>query len=213
MRPRRPQYRAAATARRSPSAMRALLPLLSVVRGWRVGAAARPPRRVMSLYRTEERGHPHSEDYRLFFSKWLAEFRAGPRSGRAAVLCPAGSAARAQPGVTGDRCRHAARTRRAARGQPPSAATAGGPRRRAPPADLRSVARCPPAPPSREQRSPSPCGRTQNFGDRGFTPKLEFASRSDCERLRIWREEAGGECEPATAIGLCADAVVDPVIL
>ncbi|XP_059122265.1 inorganic pyrophosphatase 2, mitochondrial isoform X1 [Peromyscus eremicus] len=47
--------------------MRALLPLLSVGRGWRVGAAARPPRRVMSLYRTEERGHPHSEDYRLFF--------------------------------------------------------------------------------------------------------------------------------------------------
>ncbi|XP_013205455.1 inorganic pyrophosphatase 2, mitochondrial isoform X2 [Microtus ochrogaster] len=47
--------------------MRALLPLLSVVRGWRVGAAARPPRRVMSLYRTEERGHPHSKDYRLFF--------------------------------------------------------------------------------------------------------------------------------------------------
>ncbi|XP_041508137.1 inorganic pyrophosphatase 2, mitochondrial isoform X2 [Microtus oregoni] len=47
--------------------MRALLPLLSVVRGWRVGAAARPPRRVMSLYLTEERGLPHSEDYRLFF--------------------------------------------------------------------------------------------------------------------------------------------------
>lgn len=133
MRPRRPQYRAAAaTARRSPSAMRALLPLLSVVRGWRVGAAARPPRRVMSLYRTEERGHPHSVDYRLFFSKWLAELRAGPRSSRAAVLCPAGSAARARPGVTGDRCRHAARTRRAARGQPPSAATAGGPRPAAP---------------------------------------------------------------------------------
>lgn len=66
--------------------MRALLPLLSVCRGWRVGAAARPPRRVMSLYRTEERGHPHSQDYRLFFSKWLAEFRAGPRSSRAAGL-------------------------------------------------------------------------------------------------------------------------------
>ncbi|XP_036047205.1 inorganic pyrophosphatase 2, mitochondrial isoform X3 [Onychomys torridus] len=47
--------------------MRALLPLLSVGRGWRVGAAARPPRRVMSLYRTEERGLPHSSDYRLFF--------------------------------------------------------------------------------------------------------------------------------------------------
>ncbi|MEJ1270807.1 pyrophosphatase (inorganic) 2 [Cricetulus griseus] len=47
--------------------MRALLPLLSVGRGWRVGAAARAPRRVMSLYRTEERGRPHSEDYRLFF--------------------------------------------------------------------------------------------------------------------------------------------------
>lgn len=167
MRPRLPQYRAAA-ARRSPSAMRALLPLLSVCRGWRVGAAACPPRRVMSLYRTEERGHPHSQDYRLFFSKWLAEFRAGPRSSRAAGLCPVGSAARAQPGVTGDGCRHAARTRRAARGQPPSAATAGGPRRRAPPADLRGVARCPPAPPSREQLSPSPSGRTQNFGDPGL---------------------------------------------
>ncbi|XP_051021467.1 inorganic pyrophosphatase 2, mitochondrial isoform X2 [Acomys russatus] len=47
--------------------MRALLPLLSVGRGWRVGAAARPPRRVMSLYRTEERGQPRSQDYRLFF--------------------------------------------------------------------------------------------------------------------------------------------------
>ncbi|XP_052586502.1 inorganic pyrophosphatase 2, mitochondrial isoform X2 [Peromyscus californicus insignis] len=47
--------------------MRALLPLLSVGRGWRAGAAARPPRRAMSLYRREERGHPHSEDYRLFF--------------------------------------------------------------------------------------------------------------------------------------------------
>ncbi|XP_006502279.1 inorganic pyrophosphatase 2, mitochondrial isoform X2 [Mus musculus] len=47
--------------------MRALLPLLSVGRGWRVGAAARPPRRVMSLYRTEELGHPRSQDYRLFF--------------------------------------------------------------------------------------------------------------------------------------------------
>ncbi|CAH6789046.1 Ppa2 [Phodopus roborovskii] len=47
--------------------MRALLPLLSVGRGWRVGAAARPPRRVMSLYRTEERGRPPSENYRLFF--------------------------------------------------------------------------------------------------------------------------------------------------
>lgn len=106
--------------------MRALLPLLSVGRGWRVGAAAaRPPRRVMSLYRTEERGHPHSEDYRLFFSKSLAGLRAGPRSSRAAVLCPAASAARAQPGATGTGARHASRTRRAARGQPPSAATAG----------------------------------------------------------------------------------------
>lgn len=98
VRPRRPQYRAAATARRSLSAMRALLPLLSFVRGWRVGAAARPPRRVMSLYRTEERGHPHSEDYRLFFSKWLAELRAGPRSSRATVSCPAGSAPAPSPG-------------------------------------------------------------------------------------------------------------------
>ncbi|EDL12181.1 pyrophosphatase (inorganic) 2, partial [Mus musculus] len=29
--------------------------------------APRPPRRVMSLYRTEELGHPRSQDYRLFF--------------------------------------------------------------------------------------------------------------------------------------------------
>ncbi|XP_060248654.1 inorganic pyrophosphatase 2, mitochondrial isoform X2 [Meriones unguiculatus] len=47
--------------------MRALLPLLSVGRGWRVGAAALPPRRAMSVYRTEERGQPRSPDYRLFF--------------------------------------------------------------------------------------------------------------------------------------------------
>lgn len=86
---------------RSPSAMRALLPLLSVGRGWRVGAAARPPRRVMSLYRTEKRGQPGSQDYRVFFSKSLAGVRAG-RSG-----------SRAQGQGGGDGSRHAAWTRRA----------------------------------------------------------------------------------------------------
>ncbi|XP_058522961.1 inorganic pyrophosphatase 2, mitochondrial isoform X2 [Ochotona princeps] len=54
--------------------MRALLPLLRTGRGWR--AAAQPaagarvasrPLRAMALYRTEERGQPHSEDYRVFF--------------------------------------------------------------------------------------------------------------------------------------------------
>ncbi|XP_062055779.1 inorganic pyrophosphatase 2, mitochondrial isoform X6 [Lepus europaeus] len=58
--------------------MRALLALLRTGRGWRAGApvAAHPPAgaraksgplRAMALYRTEERGRPHSEDYRLFF--------------------------------------------------------------------------------------------------------------------------------------------------
>lgn len=89
--------------------MRALLPLLSVGRGWRVGAAARPPRRVMSLYRTEELGHPRSQDYRLFFSKSLAQLHAGPRRSHGAVLCPAGSAACAQARVGGDRSRRAGR--------------------------------------------------------------------------------------------------------
>lgn len=35
-----------------------------------LGASAGPgPRRAMAVYRTEERGQPHSPDYRLFFSK------------------------------------------------------------------------------------------------------------------------------------------------
>lgn len=62
--------------------MRALLPLLRTSWAWPVGAAAAAaarlprgasagpgPRRTMALYRTEERGQPHSPDYRLFFSK------------------------------------------------------------------------------------------------------------------------------------------------
>lgn len=89
--------------------MRALLPLLSVGRGWRVGAAALPPRRVMSLYRTEELGHPRSKDYRLFFSKSFHYFRAGPRGSPGAVLCRTGSAARAQARGGGDRSRRAGR--------------------------------------------------------------------------------------------------------
>ncbi|XP_008589995.1 PREDICTED: inorganic pyrophosphatase 2, mitochondrial-like isoform X2 [Galeopterus variegatus] len=58
--------------------MRALLTLLLTGRGWRAealaatrlprGASAETgPRRAMALYRTEERGQPHSQDYRLFF--------------------------------------------------------------------------------------------------------------------------------------------------
>ncbi|XP_070308360.1 inorganic pyrophosphatase 2, mitochondrial isoform X2 [Odocoileus virginianus] len=61
--------------------MRALLlPLLRTSWAWPVGAAAAAaarlprgasagpgPRRTMTLYRTEERGQPHSPDYRLFF--------------------------------------------------------------------------------------------------------------------------------------------------
>ncbi|KAI4543113.1 hypothetical protein MG293_007239 [Ovis ammon polii] len=60
--------------------MRALLPLLRTSWAWPVGAAAAAtarlprgasagpgPRRTMALYRTEERGQPHSPDYRLFF--------------------------------------------------------------------------------------------------------------------------------------------------
>uniref|UniRef100_A0A8D2AUN3 inorganic diphosphatase n=1 Tax=Sciurus vulgaris TaxID=55149 RepID=A0A8D2AUN3_SCIVU len=58
--------------------MRALLPLLRTGPGWRVGApaavrlpraasAGSGPRRAMALYRTEERGQPHSQDYRIFF--------------------------------------------------------------------------------------------------------------------------------------------------
>lgn len=83
--------------------MRVLLSLLSVGRGWRVGAAARPPRRVMSLYRTEELGHPCSQDYRLFFSKSLAQLRAGPRRSRGAVPCPAlpGPQPAPKPGAEG----------------------------------------------------------------------------------------------------------------
>ncbi|KAB0343070.1 hypothetical protein FD754_019996 [Muntiacus muntjak] len=58
--------------------MRALLPLLRTSWARPVGAAAARlprgasagpgPRRTMALYRTEERGQPHSPDYRLFFS-------------------------------------------------------------------------------------------------------------------------------------------------
>ncbi|XP_023372802.1 inorganic pyrophosphatase 2, mitochondrial isoform X2 [Otolemur garnettii] len=58
--------------------MRALLPLLRSGRGWRADApsaaclwrganAVTGPRRAMALYRTEERGQPCSQDYRLFF--------------------------------------------------------------------------------------------------------------------------------------------------
>uniref|UniRef100_A0A8D2IFX9 Inorganic pyrophosphatase 2 n=1 Tax=Urocitellus parryii TaxID=9999 RepID=A0A8D2IFX9_UROPR len=58
--------------------MRALLPLLRTGSGWRVGAPAAArlpqaasagsgPRRAMALYRTEERGQLHSQDYRIFF--------------------------------------------------------------------------------------------------------------------------------------------------
>ncbi|XP_062964313.1 inorganic pyrophosphatase 2, mitochondrial isoform X1 [Cynocephalus volans] len=58
--------------------MRALLTLLRTGRGWRAEALAATrlprgasektgPRRAMALYRTEERGQPHSQDYRLFF--------------------------------------------------------------------------------------------------------------------------------------------------
>lgn len=60
--------------------MRALLPLLRTGWGSRAGvpvvarlaggAVAGPgPRRTMAMYRTEERGQPHSACYRLFFSK------------------------------------------------------------------------------------------------------------------------------------------------
>lgn len=54
--------------------MRALLPLLRTGLAWRAslpgGVRARVgPRRAMALYRTEERGHPHSPGYRIFFSK------------------------------------------------------------------------------------------------------------------------------------------------
>lgn len=191
--------------------MRALLPLLSVGRGWRVGAAAHPPRRVMSLYRTEEVGHPRSQDYRLFFSKSLAFLRAGPGRSRGSALCPAGSVRRG-PG--------SART--AARGQPPSAATAAGPRRRAPPADLGAVAhRSPalgspalgsPAPPSRALLSPFPTPhgrRTQNFGDRALHSETELASDGatllSAQACREGGSEGGGrKCEPGTGIGLRA---------
>ncbi|KAM7154660.1 inorganic pyrophosphatase 2, mitochondrial isoform 3-T3 [Molossus nigricans] len=58
--------------------MRALLPLLRTGWGCRAGApvvarlaggaiAGPGPRRTMATYRTEERGHPHSAGYRLFF--------------------------------------------------------------------------------------------------------------------------------------------------
>lgn len=188
--------------------MRALLPLLSVGRGWRVGVAAHPPRRVMSLYRTEEVGHPRSQDYRLFFSKSLASLRAGPGRSRGSELCPAGSVRRG-PG--------SART--AARGQPPSAATAAGPRRSALPADLGAVAhRSPaigsPAPPSRALLSPSPTPhgrRTQNFGDRALHSETELASdgatllsAQACREGGSWGEGAGVKCEPGTGIGLRA---------
>lgn len=69
-------------SRTATGAMRALLPLLRTGWGWgwRAGSivAARLPRRVsagavpgraMALYRTEERGQPHSPDYRVFLSK------------------------------------------------------------------------------------------------------------------------------------------------
>lgn len=60
--------------------MHALLPLLRTGWGWRAGSvvAARLPGpvsagpalgRAMALYRTEERGQPHSPDYRVFLSK------------------------------------------------------------------------------------------------------------------------------------------------
>ncbi|KAL2780691.1 inorganic pyrophosphatase 2, mitochondrial isoform 4 precursor [Daubentonia madagascariensis] len=59
--------------------MRALLQLLRTGRGWRADAPAAAglgwgvstgmgPRRAMALYRTEERGQPYSQDYRLFFN-------------------------------------------------------------------------------------------------------------------------------------------------
>lgn len=131
--------------------MRVLLPLLSVGRGWRVGAVARPPRRVMSLYLTEEVGQPSSKDYRLFFSKSLAQLRACPRRSRGAVLCPARSGSpRPSPGRRGQ-----VAARRAARGQPLSVATSAGPRRLAPPADLRAVACRSPA--ARPRRPPGRC--------------------------------------------------------
>ncbi|XP_048189415.1 inorganic pyrophosphatase 2, mitochondrial isoform X1 [Perognathus longimembris pacificus] len=57
--------------------MRALLPLLRTGRGWRAGAAAAcsprgassggGARRAMAGFVTEERGRPHSLDFRLFF--------------------------------------------------------------------------------------------------------------------------------------------------
>lgn len=131
---------------RRRSAMRALLPLLSVGRGWRVGAAARPPRRVMSLYRTEELGHPRSQDYRLFFSKSLAQLRGG-----AAAPCSARPGPQPAPKPRGRRGRVSAR--RAARGQPPSAATAAGPRRRAALLPLTSA----PWPAARPRRPPGRC--------------------------------------------------------
>lgn len=60
--------------------MSALLPLLRTGWGWRAGfiVAAHPPGpvgaravlgRAMALYRTDERGQPHSPDYRVFLSK------------------------------------------------------------------------------------------------------------------------------------------------
>uniref|UniRef100_A0A2K6FA55 inorganic diphosphatase n=1 Tax=Propithecus coquereli TaxID=379532 RepID=A0A2K6FA55_PROCO len=53
--------------------MRALLPLLRTGAAAATclprGASARPgPRRAMALYRTEERGQPCSQDYRVFFN-------------------------------------------------------------------------------------------------------------------------------------------------
>lgn len=60
--------------------MRTLLQLLRTGWGWRAGVivAGRPPGpvnagavlgRAMALYRTDERGQPHSPDYRVFLSK------------------------------------------------------------------------------------------------------------------------------------------------
>jgi hypothetical protein len=203
-RPRRAQHRPCGSRR--PSAMRALLPLLSVGRGWRVGAAARPPRRVMSLYRTEELGHPRSQDYRLFFSKSFAQLRAGRRRGRGAVpcpalLCPAGSAARAQARCGGDRSRCAGwrgANRPLQRPQPARGAEllplTSAPWPAARPRRLLGAAK-----PIRLRTAAELWGPGSSLRKR-----VCLRPRPCCQRRRTGREEVGGECEPGAGIGLCA---------
>lgn len=190
--------------------MRALLPLLSVGRGWRVGAAARPPRRVMSLYRTEELGHPRSQDYRLFFSKSLAQLRAGPRRSRGAELCPAGSAARAQARGGGDGSRRGA-NRSLQRPQPARGASLL-PLTSAPwPAARPLLARA--ALPGAAEPFPLRTDAELWGPGASLRNRVCLRPRPCCQRRRTRREEVGGECEPGIRIGLCAHAIAKPFVL